>query len=93
MKKVLYLLSTFALVAMFAACSNPESDAQKAAKKGCDCLKVMNDTEKFEACSQEMEKLGDEMEKKYTSEEDQKAFQDAYMDALKDCDVDLGLGL
>ena len=74
MKKVFYLLSTFALVAMFAACSNPESDAQKAAKKGCDCLKVMNDTEKFEACSEEMEKLGDEMEKKYTSEEDQKAF-------------------
>lgn len=95
MKKVFYLLSTFAVIALFTSCGGLESDAKSAGKKACDCLKAMkdNDKAKFEACDKEMNELSKKMEEKYKTEEELKAFQEAYFEAIKNCDVDLDLGL
>lgn len=95
MKKVFYLFSAVVMVAMLASCGGVESDANNAGKKACDCLKAMQaqDKEKVEACDKEMNDLMKKLEDKYKTEEEQKAFQDAYLESLKNCDVDLGINL
>ena len=95
MKKVFYVLTTVALVALFASCGGVEKDAKDAAKKTCDCFKYMQnqDEEKYKACEKDMEELGKKLEAKYTEKKDQDAFQQVFQEEFKNCDVKLDLGL
>lgn len=89
MKKSITLLSLFVVVALLASCDSLKSDAKKIADKTCECTLLaqqdMSDMEKIEACANEIEALGQELDKKYTTKEDQKAFLEAYTEALKSC--------
>ncbi len=90
MKKVFYVLSAFAVVALFASCAGGvEKDAQKVAKKACECMKMgtgenaEENMGKMLSCVSEMEEMGKKMEEKYKSEADQKAFEEAAEAAMK----------
>ncbi len=89
MKKVFYVLSTVAMVALFASCggNSVQKDAEKVAKKACECLKMSTgedmDVDKVMKCASEMEEMGKEFEAKYTSKEDQDAFEKAGIEAMK----------
>lgn len=62
MKKVVLALSTFALVAVFAACGgSPESTGKKVAEKECECGKIRK-----EAFKSEDEKEQRDLSVKYT---------------------------
>ena len=48
-------VSAFALVAMMAACSSPESKAKEFAGKACDCMKMENQEDMMK-CMEELQK-------------------------------------
>lgn len=90
MKKVFYSVALFAAVAMLASCGGMKSDAKKMANKMCECALLAEDMdnidmEKLETCSNELESMGDELDKKYTEKEDQKALAKAFAEELKSC--------
>ena len=91
MKKFFTLFSLVASVAVFTACGNSiQSDAGKMADKTCECAGLaqdLSDIDQIQACANELIQMGKDLDKKYTTEEDQKAFKDAYREALKSCNV------
>lgn len=89
MKKNITFFAVVAVVVLCASCGNSlKSDAKKMADKTCECTLLaqdMSDMDKIEACAEEIETLGKELDKKYTTTDDQKAFLEAYTEALKSC--------
>ena len=55
MKKVMLTIGAFALVAMMAACTNPEAKAKEFANKACECMKMENQ-EDMQKCMEELQK-------------------------------------
>lgn len=98
MKKLVLVVSAFALVLAFSACGGPKADGKKYAEKECECQKLRKEwkadrdneskKEKYHACKEERKALEKELEKKYgdnNSEEDMKAFLEGV--ASVECDA------
>lgn len=99
MKKVLYAMAMFSMVAMFAACggdnkeskdakevATPASDAKSLAKKTCECSKLANEGKDATACLAEIEKMAKEHEGKYAKDQAAtKEYQEAFMAELEKC--------
>lgn len=97
MKKLTLLFSAVLLTSLtLTSCggASMESDAQRVAEITCKVSgimeKVMDGDEdakaESEKLAEEMESLKEEMEEKYTTDEEQKKFQEAVMEASKDCE-------
>lgn len=101
MKKVLYAMAMFSMVAMFAACggdnkeskdakevATPASDAKSLAKKACECEKLINEGKDASACHAEVEKMVKEHESKYAKDEAAtKEYAEAYLAEIEKCPV------
>jgi ABC-type branched-subunit amino acid transport system substrate-binding protein len=86
MKKLVLI---FTILVSLSACSSVESDAQKVAELTCEAKKIMlsGDMNKAQEFVQKAQKLQREFEEKYenASAEDSRKFQEAVMEAMKNC--------
>ncbi|MDR3704323.1 MAG: hypothetical protein P4L28_00240 [Paludibacteraceae bacterium] len=95
MKKCIAVISAFILCSIvLTSCGNSvKSDAKEMADKTCKATKLMqkvfagdkNAAKELQTLTKETEELGNKIKGKYTSEKDQKAFQNEYIKDLQNC--------
>ena len=95
MKKCIAVISAFILFSIvMTSCGNSvKSDAKEMAEKTCKASKLMQRVfagdktaaKELETISKESEELGKKIKGKYTSEKDQRAFQEEYIKDLQNC--------
>lgn len=99
MKKVFLFVGLFAFACLTMSCAGGiEGDAAKMAKKADKCMTIMKGVEaeddlstdvakELKDCFDEFDAVSKEIEAKYTAEEDQKAFIEAFNKELKEFDT------
>jgi hypothetical protein len=94
MKKVLYTMAMFSLVAMFAACGGnkeeavtPKSEGERVGKMVCDCMKMAeNEPEKAEECMKNAQKEYDKAVASFKGDEQKmKEFDEAGRRTAEKC--------
>ena len=95
MKKTLLFIGIVAAVLAFSSCkTNMRRDAKRLAHKTEQCFSIIeeNDTDpdkinEFKECYDDMEKLMDKYDKKYSDEAASKKFSDIYMEEVRKSDL------
>lgn len=95
MRKLIYFAGALIIASMImTSCANSvESDAKEVADITCEAGKLMEKSfagdstaaKEMEELGAKMEALSTELQEKYKTPEEQKAFQEAYMKALEEC--------
>ncbi len=88
MKKVLYTMAMFCLVALFASCGeSPAAMGEKLGKKVCDCMKMAeNEPEKAQECMKGLEKEYNDAVASFKDDEQKiKEFDEAGEKASQEC--------
>lgn len=78
------------LLMLFAACNRLEYDADRMARKTCECISFTADSvipADAEKCFNELMQLASSLESQYPSEEQQQQLIDRYTKTLRDCDA------
>lgn len=96
MKTIKILMMLLLTSAFLVSCGGPESDAKKAADLACEAAELMKEhglmSDEVKEFSEKNEEFGKEIEEKYgpdgtASKEDKEAYDKAFEEAMKDCDV------
>ena len=95
MKKTLLIIGIVAAVLVFSSCkTNMRRDAKRLAHKTEQCFSIIeeNDTDpeiisEFKECYDDMEKLMDKYDKKYSGEAASKKFSEIYMEEVRKSDL------
>lgn len=78
------------LLMLFAACNRLESDADRMARKTCECISFTADSvvpDDAEKCFNDLMQLASSLEREYPSVEQQQQLIDRYTKTLRDCDA------